>query len=515
MKNGSSDRPPPPSTDPQPPSAAVDAVAAFHEFARKSKEAFGRVSRSIDARDRQEVRDRAKMFSVAIEDLTADPANVRLHKRRNLEAIKGSLLRFGQQKPIVVDAQGVIVAGNGTLEAARELGWKELRVVVSDLEGTDRTAFAIADNRTAELAEWEKGGLASALDAVRCDMDTLACGFTAEEVERLVQQMRGPGAVDEDSVPAAGDQVITEPGDLWTLGDHRLLCGSCTNGEDVDRLMNGERAALFATDPPYLVEYDGRNHPQHFKGSAAKDFSVDAGADFDKRTLEEGRALYGQYIRIAKEKAIAENAAWYAWYAIWHHAMFQSIWDEAGAFVHQVLIWAKSRAVLTRSVYMWAHEPCLFGWVRGNKPPVYARDLENSTVWNVPSTEVEKTEHPTSKPVRLFAVPMRLHTTEGQVCYEPFSGSGSQIIAAEQLGRRCFAMEIEPRYVDVAVKRWENLTGLKAIRTKSDGTAWPSTDPDNHPERQRKLASEQEPPRAQADPRPPPLPEVADGCRQE
>lgn len=433
------------------------------------------------------------MITVSIDELTADPANVRLHKRRNLEAIKGSLLRFGQQKPIVIDPDGVTIAGAGMLEAARELGWKYLQVVVSDLEGIDRTAFAIADNRTAELAEWEKDGLAAALDAVRCDMDTLACGFTAEEVERLVEQMRGPGDVGEDQVPALGDRALTEQGDLWTLDGHRLLCGSCTNGEDVERLMDGERAALFATDPPYLVDYDGRNHPQHFKGgTGAKDFSKDAGADFDKKTAEEGRALYSQFIRIAQEKAIQKTAAWYCWHANLRQGIVWSAWEEAGAFVHQVIVWAKSRAVQSRSVYMWGHEPCLFGWVRGNKPPVYARDLENSTVWNVPSTEVETTDHPTSKPVRLFAVPIRLHTTEGQVCYEPFSGSGSQIISAEKSGRRCFAMEIEPRYVDLAVRRWENLTGRKATRTASDGTARTGTYTDEHPSRPRKLASEEE-----------------------
>jgi DNA modification methylase len=144
--------------------------------------------------------------------------------------------------------------------------------------------------------------------------------------------------------------------------------------------------------------------------------------------------------------------------------MLEAVWNEAGAFMHQQIIWVKSRPVLTYSVYMWAHEPCLFGWIKGQKLEVERRQEGGnpSTVWEVPSAEIETNEHPTSKPNRLFAIPMQLHTSANALCYEPFSGSGSQLIAAEQLGRRCYAIELEPRFVDVAISRWEKLTGQKA-----------------------------------------------------
>jgi DNA modification methylase len=142
--------------------------------------------------------------------------------------------------------------------------------------------------------------------------------------------------------------------------------------------------------------------------------------------------------------------------------MLESVWEELGAFVHQQIVWSKSRPVLTYSVYMWAHEPCFFGWLRGNKPPVTKREHYPSTVWDIPSSEVESKDHPTSKPPRVFRTPLELHTNIGDVCYEPFSGSGSQLIAAQTCGRLCYGLEISPQYVDVAVTRWQAFTGLTA-----------------------------------------------------
>ena len=153
--------------------------------------------------------------------------------------------------------------------------------------------------------------------------------------------------------------------------------------------------------------------------------------------------------------------------------MLEAVWNEVGAFMHQQIIWVKSRPVLTYSVYMWAHEPCMFGWIKGQKPSVERKQEGGypATVWEVPSAEVETNEHPTSKPNRLFAIPMQLHTQANDLCYEPFSGSGSQLIAAEQLGRRCYAIELEPRFVDVAISRWERLTGKKAEVIAEEGDA--------------------------------------------
>ncbi|MFA4971967.1 MAG: DNA methyltransferase [bacterium] len=189
-----------------------------------------------------------------------------------------------------------------------------------------------------------------------------------------------------------------------------------------------------------------------------KDWSASYG---DVNWDESGQSdtLYRGFITQAVELALESNAAWYCWHASRRQALLEAIWNEHGAFVHEQIIWAKDRPVLTRSWYMWQHEPCFFGWIKGNKPPRVATDYP-ATVWTIPTIKPgTKTRHPTSKPVEVFAIPMQQHTREGEICYEPFCGSGSQIVAGEQLGRRVFAIEIEPRYCEVICQRWEALTG--------------------------------------------------------
>ncbi len=185
-----------------------------------------------------------------------------------------------------------------------------------------------------------------------------------------------------------------------------------------------------------------------------------------KNTEESGVALYRGFVSAAIRHAITRNAAWYCWHASRRQMMLESIWNEFGAFAHQQIIWVKSRAVLTYSVYLWQHEPCLFGWIKGEKPQILrARAGEAAgelptTVWEVPSSEVETDADPTSKPCKLFTLPMELHTEPGEICYEPFSGSGSQLVAAQQVGRRCYAIEKSPPFVAVALERMAAL-GLK------------------------------------------------------
>src|SRR5262249_20893723 len=270
---------------------------------------------------------------------------------------------------------------------------------------------------------------------------------------------------DEFDTTPDEEQTRVRSGELWQLGDHRLLCGDSTNKNDVIRLMIGERAVLFATDPPYLVEYDGTNHPNKWndppeRKNNNKDWS-ETYHDWDSAADQPG--LYEGFISVAVEHAITEHAAWYCWHASRNQAMVESVWERFGAFVHQQIIWVKDRSVLTRSWYMWAHEPCFFGWLRGNKPKRCASDYPSST-WQVETVAAfAKTEHPTSKPIELFTIPIRQHTEAGDLCYEPFAGSGSQIIAAERLSRRCFAIERETKYCDVILRRWEAETGKEAV----------------------------------------------------
>jgi hypothetical protein len=197
-----------------------------------------------------------KLITTKITELSLDPSNVRKHSRRNLDAIKASLRKFGQQKPIVVDAKGIVLAGNGTLTAAQELGWTEIQIVRTELAGVEATAFAIADNRTAELAEWEEDKLSQVLQSLKVeDADLLAAtGYDAAEVDKMSK-----AEVTEDEVPEPPAEPITKAGDLWILGEHRVLCGDSTKAEDVGRLMVMEKAALVFTDPPYGMSFQSNN----------------------------------------------------------------------------------------------------------------------------------------------------------------------------------------------------------------------------------------------------------------
>ncbi len=254
-----------------------------------------------------------------------------------------------------------------------------------------------------------------------------------------------------------------EQGQVWRLPSrvegqfHLLACGDCTDAAVVQQLMNGRRATLFATDPPYLVDYDGMNHPQGWKASTKKrqTMNKDWSATYkDWDASAQGEELYERFIAAAVEHAITEDAAWYCWHASRRQAMLEAVWERHGAFVQKQLIWAKDRPVLTRSWYMWQHEPCFFGWVKGKKPRRVV-DEWIGTVWEFPTQAAfEATDHPTSKPLALFEIPIRQHTEPGELCYEPFSGSGSQIVAAENLGRQCRAIEIAPPFVAVALDRY-------------------------------------------------------------
>ena len=371
-------------------------------------------------------------------------------------------------------SNGEVVDGHLRVKSAVKLGIETVPVLLCDEWSEAQVrAFRLLVNRSVTWADWDADLLRLEIEDLKaCDFDLSLTGFDPEELVRL----DGIGKTDSESVPLVPADPVSVAGDLWILGNHRLLCGSSTNREDVGRLMAGERAALFATDPPYLVDYTGMNHPSKYgeaKASKNKDWS-DTYHEWDS-SAGDGRQFYLDFYRVAVDLAVSKRAAWYCWHASRHQAMVESVWNEVGAFVHQQLIWSKSRPVLNYSVYMCAHEPCLFGWIKGSKPPVEKKaerlgqvEKYPTTIWNVPSSEVTCTEHPTSKPSRLFAIPMELHTEPGDICFEPFSGSGSQMIAAEQLSRRCYGVEQSPQYVDVAVRRWEDFTGLRAT---FDGSA--------------------------------------------
>ena len=399
-----------------------------------------------------------------LERLKPYARNAKTHGADQVAKIAASMAKFGWTNPVLVGSDGEVIAGHGRILAAAELGLTEAPVIVLDhLTEEERQAYRISDNKLTEIGAWDEALLAAELQSLAADdFDLSLTGFSDAELDQLLAlDVGGSETTDGPSVPPV---VVPEPprnpasrtGDLWILGDHRLLCGDSTSASDVRRLMNGERAALFATDPPYLVDYDGSNHP-----TRNKDWSPSYGVTWDDSS--QGAELYDGFIRAAIDEAIAEDAAWYCWHASRRQAMLEACWEKAGAFVHQQIIWVKDRGVLTRSHYLWKHEPCFMGWVRPHRPPKVADETLAST-WVIPSLNGdERPDHPTPKPLDCFAIPMRQHVARGGLCYEPFSGSGSQIMAGEVTGRRVFAMEISPAYVDVAVERWQAETGCDAI----------------------------------------------------
>lgn len=398
-------------------------------------------------------------------DIQLDPRNARVHPDANKALIRKSLEEVGAFRSIAVDGDGIIRAGNGVFEQAQELGLK-VRVVEAsaneliavmrpDLTGELAERAAILDNRSSETSEWDCDVLALLKQNTPGVVEGI---FDAKEWRSILSQIAKPEITPEESIPKEDkaeelrQQWGIEFGQLWEIPSlkspdqaHRILCGDSTDPSDVIRLMDGKRAVLFSTDPPYLVEYSGDDHP-----GGGKDWTDHY---FDENKSVEGKGLYDGFIGVAKAHAITENAAWYCWHASRNQMMVEQVWNKHGAFVHQQIIWKKSRPILTYSWYMWEHEPCFFGWIKGQKPKRAIDDII-SGVWEFPTPSGEdRVEHPTQKPVDVFMIPILQHTEPGELCYEPFSGSGTQLVAAEMTSRICFAMEKSPAFVAVALQR--------------------------------------------------------------
>lgn len=409
---------------------------------------------------------------VPLERLKPAPYNPRVELKPGhpmYERLKLSLDSFGVVEPIVWNKRtGHVVGGHQRLSVMSDLGHREAEVVVVNLTPEREKALNLALNKI--QGDWDEPKLATLLRDLGSlsDFDLGLTGFGQREIDELLARIPGVGDAlgDDAAFDAAAaldtqNPAVTKPGELLTLGRHRLLCGDSTKTADVRRLMGRERAILFATDPPYLVGYDGTNHPGA-KGttrpSKNKDWSGSYGVTWDD--ADANPELYDQFIGVAVAEALLPNAAWYCWHASRRQAMVEAAWQKHGAFVHCQIVWSKNRPVLTRTWYGWQHEPCFMGWRTGSKPPRVAKEVL-STIWSVDviPNGPERPDHPTPKPMELFEIPMRQHTVPGEVCYEPFAGSGTQIIAAERLARRCFAMEVSPHYCDLIVRRWIHLVG--------------------------------------------------------
>jgi len=398
--------------------------------------------------------------SVAIASLVFDPANARKHEAKNLDAIKGSLARFGQQKPIVVGKKGVIIAGNGTLAAARSLGWEKIDVVYTELTGTDATAFAIADNRTSELAEWDAGILSETLKSLQAmDFDLGSIGFDAGDLAAMIATPEPTeGLTDPDAVPE-NVETRCKPGDLWVLGTHRLLCGDSTNVQHVERLMGGEKADLVLTDPPYNVASHSKMHAGDGSACFGKQLQTLKDSEWDK-DFDVRPAIHNLLI------AAAPDCSFYVWTSQYLVPDIWAIFTPVCAYTAYA-IWNKTNPMpsLSKRHWTWCVELCVYA-TRGKHIFNFPDEGNAPNVWTMPKKS--DGSHPTQKPVDLFEHIIRHSSNPEQKVLDLFLGSGTTLIACEKTGRRCFGMEIDPKYCDVVLARWEAFTGLQAALTAAE-----------------------------------------------
>ncbi len=379
-----------------------------------------------------------------------------------IEKVAASIKEFGWRQPIVVDTEGVIIAGHTRYQAAKRLGMTDCPVHIADgLTDAQIKAYRLADNRSGQEAEWDLDLLAIELGDLK-DYDLSLTGFDDEEIDKYLALCEvGEGLTDENEVPETPEVPITQLGDIWILGKHRLVCGDCTDADVVVACLNGVEPHLMVTDPPYGVEYD----PEW------RDKSLDAWG----KPTSVGRVDNDGRCDWSEAYALFPGDVCYVWHppGALQMQFYQSL-TNCGFDVRMQIIWAKPHFPIGRGNYHVQHEPCWYAVRKKTGSTAHWQgDRTQSTVWKIdnfsafgskkPEKENERTGHGTQKPVECMRRPIENNSSPGQAVYEPFSGSGTTIIAAEQTGRACHAIEINPVYVDVAVKRWMDYTGKYAI----------------------------------------------------
>jgi DNA modification methylase len=394
------------------------------------------------------------------------PKNARDWNAAAIAKVASSIREYGFRQPIVVDVHDVIIIGHLRLAAAKTLRLKEVPVhVASDLTPAQIRGLRLADNRTNQEAEWNDDLLGPELAELSdLGFDLTLTGFDVYEIDKL---LRDP--LDEEKAeqaPPLPDVAATRLGDLWLLGNHRLLCGDATTPEAVSRLLEDRKPMLLVTDPPYGIELDSE-----WRDRAGINQHGPAAASYMKhRTKGHTNTTISSDTRADWSEAFELVPSLQAGY-VWHASKFtREVLDgllRIGFLHHQQIIWSKLRAVLTRTPYWFAHEPAWF--VRKKNAPWYGKAGENSTVWSVESpkfimgrSDEEKFDHPTQKPLELMRRPILNHTKRSEAVYDPFLGSGTTLMAAELTERVCYGIELDPKYCDVIVRRWEEFTGKQA-----------------------------------------------------
>lgn len=391
--------------------------------------------------------------TASVSSLIPYARNSRTHSDEQVGKIAASIKEFGFLNPVIIDGENGIIAGHGRILAAQKLGLVTVPVIeASHLTDAQRRAYIIADNRLALDAGWDEEMLAvefADLDAM--DFDLSLTGFTLDEIAEITADEIAEGLTDEDSVPEVVDDPVSAMGDVWLLGKNRLMCGDSTSIESLEQLCKGQLVDMWLTDPPYNVAYEG-------KTKDALTIKNDSMADDQFR----------QFLRdcyVAADAVMKSGAVFYIWHADSEGYNFRGAAQDAGWKVRQCLIWKKSTLVMGRQDYHWKHEPCLYGWKEG-AGHLWAADRKQTTIleFDKPS---RNGEHPTMKPVELFEYQMLNNTKGGDIVLDSFGGSGTTIIAAEKNGRVGYLMELDPKYCDVIIKRWQDYTGKEAVLESS------------------------------------------------
>ena len=388
---------------------------------------------------------------VARSSLHAWADNPRKNDGEPVAKVAASIKRFGFASPIIARTNGEVIAGHTRLKAAEVLGLERVPVRYLDLDPVEARLLALADNRLGEEAEWHAAAVASLLSGYSLD-DAALAGWDSDDLEELANELGAlePKEVTEDEVPEVPAVPTTKPGDLWLLGEHRVLCGDSTKAEDVARLMGGEKADLIWTDPPYGVNnVGGAKDPRD-----VKNYRSGGAVHNDDKTGDKLVAMVGEAIRNVPRRD--STVLYVASPSNSNVREMIDAFNSSGFEFRHSLVWVKSALVFGRCDYHYRHEFVLYGW---GKKHEWAGPRNISTVFEFPMGD-KTIEHPTSKPVELVVATAKNHPN--LLMADPFLGSGTTLIAAEQLGRKCFGMEISPQYCDVIVKRWENLTGKTA-----------------------------------------------------
>lgn len=382
---------------------------------------------------------------VPIDTVRLDPHNVRVHPDTNLKAIRESLHAFGQQKPLVVDRDGVILAGNGTWSAAKQLGWTQVAVQVSQLAPEHARAYAVADNRTGELALWDEVALAETLRSLQAQELPLP-GWSEQDLRKLLGTSELADVAPElERAQELRQQYGVEVGQVWACGPHRILCGDATDQADVTRLLAGCVPRLMVTDPPYGVKYDPawRNEAaaQGKIGYAARRVGTFQGDD---------RVDWSDAWRLFP------GAVAYTWSPGGDHVILTGLaLQSAGYTIRNQIIWRKAHIPISRGHYTYQHEPCWYAVKKGASAH-WVGDLMASTIWEIALDANADGGHSTQKPLECMARPIRNH--DATEVYDPFLGSGTTLVACENLHRVCYAIDIDPAYVAVSLHRWAVLT---------------------------------------------------------